>query len=463
MASAWAQSQPASGGALARALNDSFASVYEKVAPAVVVIEVKRPGSNEVLSLPEGLNFLLRNPNGTQVPLTVDQGSGFVISADGYIVTNQHVVSNAVENGIKVTLQDGRKFAAELVGLDEKSDIAVLKIEGKDLPTVELADSDDVRVGQFAFAIGAPFDLPYTFTVGVVSAKGRSNLIDTPDYQEYLQTDASINPGNSGGPLCDIDGKVVGVNTLISGMNRGLGFAIPMNMAKSAADQLIATGKVSRPWLGISIESLDENEMLRSQFPDLSDGVVVRDIQPNTPAYQSELRAGDVILKVDGVTVSKARDLQKEILAKSIGQQVKLEVSRNGRNVDLVVQTGEQPSRMIRASNRRYPAPQADPSTQWQERQRPGKPGQRSDGQGLGLRDARLDNGNVGALVTEVADGSAAAAAGLMPGDIVTEAGGKPIRSAADLQALLAQSDASRGVMLMVDRRGQKTYAILKP
>ena len=264
--SAFAQNA-ATSGALVRQLNDAFASVYEKVAPAVVVIEVKRSSDASLSGLPEGTGVLLRGPDGA--PTQTNQGSGFLISSDGYILTNDHVVGDAARDGITVRLKDGRKFPASLIGLDDKSDLAVIKIDAKDLPTVELGDSDSAKVGQFAFAIGAPFELPYTFTVGVISAKGRTNLTDSRSYEEYIQTDASINPGNSGGPLCDIDGRVIGVNTLIYRMNRGLGFAIPINLAQQVGDQLISTGRVSRPWLGIEIVGIEESEALQRYFPDL--------------------------------------------------------------------------------------------------------------------------------------------------------------------------------------------------
>ena len=209
----------------------------------------------------------MRGPDGA--PTQTNQHSGFLITSDGYILTNDHVVGDAAREGITVRLKDGRKFPASLIGLDDKSDLAVIKIDAKDLPTVELGDSDAAKVGQFAFAIGAPFELPYTFTVGVISAKGRTNLTDSRNYEEYIQTDASINPGNSGGPLCDIDGRVVGVNTLIYRMNRGLGFAIPINLAREVGDQLISSGRVSRPWLGIEIVGIEESEALQRYFPDL--------------------------------------------------------------------------------------------------------------------------------------------------------------------------------------------------
>jgi serine protease Do len=446
--SAFAQNAAMSG-TLARQLNDAFASVYEKVAPAVVVIEVKRSSDVSLNGLPEGLEFFLRRPD--DFPNQTNQGSGFIISSDGYILTNDHVVGDASQDGISVRLKDGRKFPASLIGLDDKSDLAVIKIEAKDLPVVELGDSDAARVGQFAFAIGAPFELPYTFTVGVVSAKGRNNLTNSRSYEEYIQTDASINPGNSGGPLCDIDGRVIGVNTLIYRMNRGLGFAIPINLAKEVSSQLVSRGRVSRPWLGIEIVGIEESEALQRYFPDVQKGVVVNGIEPGTPASSSDLRAGDIILKVDSVPVSMSRDVQREILSKKVGQRVQLEVWRNGKVAVVSIPTGEQPEKVTRASNRRPPS------------ELPAKPLPPASNHGLILEDAPPGTSAKGVMVREIVPGSAADAAGLSPGDVITEVAGKPVTGKADFDAAIAGSDLTRGIMLMIDREGQRTFAILKP
>jgi serine protease Do len=447
--SAFAQNV-ATSSTLARQLNDAFASVYEKVAPAVVVIEVKRSSDVSLNGLPEGLEFFLRRPD--DLPLQTNQGSGFIISADGYILTNDHVVGDASQDGISVRLKDGRKFPASLIGLDDKSDLAVIKIDAKDLPVVELGDSDAAKVGQFAFAIGAPFELPYTFTVGVVSAKGRTNLTNSRSYEEYIQTDASINPGNSGGPLCDIDGRVIGVNTLIYRMNRGLGFAIPINLAKEVSRQLVSNGKVLRPWLGIEIVGIEESDALQRYFPDVAKGVVVNGIEPGTPASSSDLRAGDIILKVDDVPVSLSRDVQREILSKKVGQHVQLEVWRNGKVTRVSMRTGEQPERLTRASNRRSPLEQP-----------PAKPVPPPSNHGLILDDAPPGSSEVGVTVRGIVPGSAADAAGLSPGDVITEVAGKPVKGKEDFDAAMAGSDLTRGIMLMVNREGQRTFAILKP
>jgi Do/DeqQ family serine protease len=451
---------------LARQLNDSFAGVYERVAPAVVVIEVKGGRAAPVSRLPRGLDFFFRTPDGSQQEDSPEQGSGFVIRPEGYILTNNHVVQNAEGGTITITMQDGRKFPARLIGRDEVSDIAVLKVEATNLPTVELGDSDVAKVGQFAFAIGAPFDLPYTFTVGVISAKGRSALTGlTPYYEEFIQTDASINPGNSGGPLCDLDGRVVGVNTLISGINRGLGFAVPINIARTVAEQLITTGRVSRPWLGIGIVGLEDNERVKAMFPGVESGVLVESIEADAPAYRSRLQPGDVILEVDGAKVAAASDLQREVLKKAVGQSVVLDVWRKGRVVRIDIQTGEQPDRLMRASSRALPTqPPAAPPAAPQEDvplMRPDPPSTSDTGvQGMTLRESAR-----GLVVEAVAAGSPAEEAGVRVGDILVEVGGRASRAVKDVEELFAQeqSEGRRGVMLLIEREGQKTFAIVKP
>lgn len=454
----------ASPGALARELNNAFATVYEKVAPAVVVIESAAAEETQPSPrLPRGLDFFFRAPDGSRIEQGPEQGSGFLINADGYILTNNHVVQSGERGNITVTLQDGRKFPAKLVGRDEKSDLAVVKIAETGLPFLDLGDSDAARVGEFAFAIGAPFDLPYTFTVGVISAKGRTNLTGSASYEEYIQTDASINPGNSGGPLCDLDGRVIGVNTLISGTNRGLGFAVPINIAKDVSRQLIEKGRVSRPWLGIGIVGLEEDDRRKVLFPGVDSGVLVESIEPGTPAYRSELQPGDVILQVDGKRVAYARDLQKEILTKGIGQNVDLQVWRAGRVSNVGVQTGEQPERLVRASTRMVPVPIDPPNLRPDRRPSapplPTEPAKPSF-YGLVVEDA---GGGRGVWVIEVLPGSPAEIAGIEPGDLINEMAGQSIRTLKDFSTLTKSADIENGAMILLEREGQRTFAILKP
>src|ERR1700730_2681330 len=325
---------------IAHALNDAYTAVYEKVAPTVVVIDVEKEGKlgPDNNSVP-GFDFFFRGPKGESDQPDQSEGSGFVIRADGYIITNNHVIDGA--DKINVKLKDGRTLGAKLIGTDERTDIAVLKVEEKNLPTIEFANSDQVKVGELVCAIGTPYKFAYTFTTGVVSAKGRNDLL-ADKYEDYIQTDASINPGNSGGPLCDIDGRVIGMNTLIHGLNRGLGFAISSNLFKQVSDQLISTGKIVRPWLGVIIESLN-GENRGDLFKGVDKGVVIRTVQAETPAAKSDLRPADVITEVDGVGVGSARELQREILKKKVGDQVNLGIWRNGKRLVVGVRTEELP------------------------------------------------------------------------------------------------------------------------
>jgi len=418
-----------SGKDVVHALNNAFAKVFEIVAPSVVIIEVSKKNDGN-----EGFNFddlffqgqpddnsPRRGPRNLQ-PIQ-SEGSGFIVRSDGYILTNFHVVEGA--DHVDVKLKDGREFPAKVVGTDEKTDIAVIKIDAKDLPVVQMADSDAVRVGQFAFAIGAPFKLDYTFTYGVVSGKGRSKLFTNGGYSisDYIQTDASINPGNSGGPLCDIDGKVIGMNTLINGLNRGLGFAIPSNLANEIGQQLVAGKKIARPWLGIRIESVGDNPNTRDLLKGIDKGVVVRTIEADAPANKSDLRPFDVITKVDGTPVTTDTQLQREILKKKIGQAVKLTVWRKGQTIEIPVTTGELPNEIARASNEIAPPEQGRPEDV-------GKLGlqvqdiTKEISERLHLGDAR------GVIVTDVADNSIAAAQGIEREDVITEVDGKPVTKA---------------------------------
>ena len=441
-------------------LNNAFAKVFEIVAPSVVIIEISKKADTETSAF-EDLFFQgppdENNPRRQQRNLQPIQseGSGFVVRPDGYIFTNFHVVEAA--DKIDVKLKDGREFTAKVVGTDEKTDVAVIKIEAKDLPVVQLADSDAVRVGQFAFAIGAPFKLDYTFTYGVVSGKGRSKLLATSGYSisDYLQTDASINPGNSGGPLCDIDGKVIGMNTLINGINRGLGFAIPSNMVKEIGDELIAGRKIMRPWLGIRIETLGDDPGIRDLFKGVEKGVVVRTIEADAPAYKSDLRPFDVITQVDENAVTTDSQLQHEILKKKIGQKVELTVWRKGQTLKVPVTTGELPNEISRASNEPARPPQ-------EKQQELGKFGLQVQELTKEMAQRFKLGVQKGVIVTDVEDNSLAAQQGIEREDVITEVDGKPVSDVKSFREALNKSDPKRGVLLYLDRKGSKTFAVLR-
>jgi Do/DeqQ family serine protease len=444
----------------AHALNDAFTHVFETVAPSVVIIEVSKKNDGSEGSAFDDLFFQgppdENNPRGNQrgfQPIR-SEGSGFIVRSDGFIFTNFHVVEGA--DKIAVKLKDGREFKGRVIGTDEKTDVAVVKIDARDLPVVQLGDSDAVRVGQFAFAIGAPFKLDYTFTYGVISGKGRSKLLGGgTSISDFLQTDASINPGNSGGPLCDIDGKVIGMNTLINGLNRGLGFAIPSNMVKEIGMELVAGHKITRPWLGIRIETLGDDSSIREMFKGVEKGVVVRTIEADTPAYKSDLRPFDVITQVDGTPVITDTELQHQILKKKIGQHVELTVWRKGQSLKIPVTTGELPNEIARASNQ--PAPQTAP-----HEEEVGKFGLQVQELSKEMADRMKLGVDKGVIVTDVADNSLAAQQGIEREDVITEVDGKPVTDAKSFREALNKADPRRGVLLYLDRKGSKTFAVLK-
>ncbi len=438
---------------LVHQLNEAFEQVYDRVSPTVVVIDVAKSSASSNTNNPfEGFDFFFKGPKGDEGSEQPDQseGSGFVIRADGYILTNNHVIDGA--DRIQVKFKDGRVLSAKVIGADERTDIAVIKVEAANLPVVELANSDEVKVGQLVCAIGAPYKFEYTFTTGVVSAKGRNELL-ADKYEDYIQTDAAINPGNSGGPLCDIDSKVIGMNTLIHGLNRGLGFAISSNLAQQVSDQLISSGRIVRPWLGIIIESLTEQNR-GDLFKGVDKGVLVRTIQADTPAAKSDLRPADVITEVDGVPVASAKELQREILKKKVGDQVSLGIWRSGKKVTVPVKTEELPTESEHASV----APSAVPSPQ-----------SSNTSFGIEVQDVTPElqkelalKSDTGVVVTDVVPNSPAALADIQPGDVITEVGRAAVLNLDAFQKALAEQKGKASLLLLLDRKGIKTYSIVK-
>jgi Do/DeqQ family serine protease len=436
---------------IAHQLNDAYTAVYEKVAPAVVVVDVEKNNRPSNPTNPsDGFDFFFRGPHDESDQPDQSEGSGFIVRSDGYIITNNHVIDG--EDKIEVKLKDGRTLPAKVVGFDERTDVAVIKIDATGLPTVSFANSNDVKVGQIVCAIGTPYKFAYTFTTGVVSAKGRNELL--PDkYEDYIQTDAAINPGNSGGPLCDIDGNVIGMNTLIHGLNRGLGFAISSNLANQVSEQLITSGKIVRPWLGIIIESLNDQNKAEV-FKGVDKGVVVRTIQADTPAAKSDLRPADVITDVDNVPVATARELQDEILKKKVGAQVNLGVWRNGKKIIVSVTTEELPSDPSKlASNDVPPPPSENVSSTFGVQVQEVTPELKQE---LGLKS------DAGVVVTEVAANSPAAVADIQKGDVITEVGRNQITNIDSFQKALADQKGKPNLLLLLDRKGVKTYSIVK-
>ena len=324
----------------------SFSDVLDKVTPAVVSVSTSKVLDGERYNLPEQFQddpFLKRffgeKESDDDKPRSEGLGSGVIVSADGYIITNNHVIESM--DAVSVRLKDGRVFKAEIVGADSKTDVAVLKVEGEDLPTLPLADSEQARVGDIVFAVGNPLRVGQTVTQGIISATNRNSLslIDGDGYEDFLQTDASINPGNSGGALVDAQGRILGINTAIlsqSGGSIGIGFAIPSNMAKNVMISLIQTGEVRRGYLGVSIGDLDPE--LAEQFgTENTNGAVVTQVYPDTPAEEAGLKVYDVITAINGRLVMSQPDLRLKISQITPGEEIRMDVLRDGMPMELIV------------------------------------------------------------------------------------------------------------------------------
>ncbi|MSU58037.1 MAG: PDZ domain-containing protein [Pedosphaera sp.] len=450
---------------LARQLNQAFVELAEKVSPSVVVITVtQKPGAvaldttdtdEEGFTPREFYRHFHQQFEDMPMEKLIGQGSGVIIREDGFILTNRHVVEDAVK--IEVRLKDGRTFKATVRGVDPQSDVAVIKIEAKNLPAAKFANSAKTRVGEFAIAIGAPFSLDYSVTFGHVSAKGRSNIV--PGYaggalldQDFIQTDANINPGNSGGPLVNIDGEIIGINTLIRGLRTGIGFAIPSNLAREVSDKLIADGKFTRAWLGVYIRGLKEDPNYEQLRKDVDDGVMVFGITADGPAAKSDLKTGDVVRTVDGHRVTSAQEMRNEIRGKKIGQPVSLEVVRNGKTLKLAVKPGEyvDPVETLVAKRQKEnepPTARLGLKVQWFTQEE-------ADKFKVKLTD--------GVIITGVDKNSPAAKRGLKPGDIITSVNRERTTSPAQVREALHNADLKKGVELQLVSGGASRAETLK-
>lgn len=319
----------------------NIADMVEKVSPAVVNIEtsVSSSYSNPIFNDPFFRQFF---GDSFQPKTNIRQGigTGFVISEDGYVITNQHVIDKA--DRITVNFSDKEKYEAKVVGQDYELDLAILKIEtGKKLTTLKLGDSDKTRVGEWVIAIGNPYGLDHTVTAGLVSAKGRPINIEDRVYKNLIQTDAAINPGNSGGPLLNVNGEVIGINTAVNSQAQGIGFAIPINTAKEVINELIEKGKVIRPYIGIYIQSVDKE--LAEYFGIPAEGVIIGNVVPNSPASKAGLQKYDVILSIDDKKVNSPDDVNEITAKKKVNDRIVLEILRSGKPMVLTVQLAEKP------------------------------------------------------------------------------------------------------------------------
>lgn len=360
-------------------------------------------------------------------------GSGFILSEDGYILTNEHVVSGAEQ--IKVRLTDQREFAGKVVGVDPKTDVAVIKIEAAEpLPVAILGDSDLLKVGQWALAIGNPFGLDGTLTVGVISATGRTD-VGIEDYENFVQTDASINPGNSGGPLLNIYGEVVGVNTAIVASGQGIGFAIPINLARLIADQLISRGEVTRGWLGVSIQPLDA-DLAASFGLDRVTGALITSVMPGMPAEKAGLQRGDVLLSFDGKPVRSVKELQLLVASSPLGKTLPVEVLREGTRLvlEVVLAARDQAPQTVT----QFPGDEQPP---W-----------------LGMS---FTETGAGVLVATVEPGSVAANAGVQAGDLVLAINHRAVRTLAEVNAAHQRSRVKDSALLLLQRGESSLYVAL--
>ena len=379
-----------------------------------------------------------------------------LVSADGLIVTNEHVVDGA--DHIKVTLSDRRAFQATVVGTDKKTDLAVLKIEGDHLPWVPFGDSSDLKPGELVLAVGNPFGLNQTVTMGIVSAVGRAN-VGIADYEDFIQTDAAINPGNSGGALVNAKGELVGINTAIfsrSGGYMGIGFAVPANMVHRVMDSLIKTGKVTRGWLGVSIQEVTPD--LAKQFG-LGDakGALVSEVLADSPAASAGLKSGDVIVGFDSKPVENPTVLRNVVAETAVGKTVKVEVLRDKKRRSLNVKIVEQPKEIAQSGT---------------EEEAPGaETGGETALSGLEARNLSPDIARqlglpatlAGVVITGVSPDSAAADAGVQPGDVIVEVNRQVVRSVTDLKRINSKLSKNESVLLLINRRGGKLFLAIKP
>lgn len=384
-----------------------------------------------------------RNPEGfSQQGL----GTGVIVDDKGHILTNNHVIGDADE--VTVRFPGDKTYKAEIVGSDPRTDLAVIRIKAEDLVPAKLGNSDELKTGQWVVAAGNPFGLENTITAGIVSAKGRS-IMGGGQYEDFIQTDAAINPGNSGGPLVNLKGEVVGINTAIfsrSGGYMGIGFAIPINMARSVMDSLISKGKVVRGWLGVGIQNLSE-DLAKSFAFEGTEGALVGHLEKGGPAESAGVKQGDIIVKLDGERIRNINQLRNSVAALAPGKKIDLEVMRDGRRQTLRVKVGELPAQEVREQT---------------EEDSAGDLGMRVENltpdlaRQLGVREGS------GVVVRSVLPGSPAARAGVQRGDIIVSINGKPVKSIGEFNQALGHADIKKGIRLVLQSEGMERFAFLK-
>jgi serine protease Do len=423
-----------------------FTALAKELQPAVVNISTKQQAARSNEDSPMEFFERFFGP-GQPRRRRPGQGSGFIISKDGYIVTNYHVVEDAAD--IKVTLTTRQQFNAKLIGGDAKTDLALVKIEAKEtLPTVPAGDSDHLEVGEWVMAIGNPFGLGHTVTTGIVSAKGRT--IGAGPYDDFIQTDASINPGNSGGPLFNMRGEVIGINTAIVPQGQGIGFAIPSNMALNILQQLSGEGKVTRGWLGVAIQQLSPELMQAFKLTN-NDGALIADVIADSPASKAGLKRGDIIVGFNGAKVQESSELPRLVATMPPGASATIDIIREGKPLSVPVVLG---------------------TLKEDVEQDVAKPKPSEVEVSLGLRvepitpdvatSLKLEN-HEGVVVSGVDASGPAAEAGLRRGDVVREINRLPIHDIDDYETVTSNLKTDTTVLLLVERRGNNLYVALKP
>jgi serine protease Do len=442
----------------------NFVEIAKSVKPAVVNIAATRsgkPGENPHGSPLDdpffrkffGDEFFKRDAPQRE-PRERGQGSGVIVEANGLIITNNHVVSKADE--IRVFLSDKREFKGKLIGTDTKTDIAIVKIEATGLPTVPWADSDQLEVGEYVLAVGSPFGLTQTVTMGIVSAVGRASM-GIAEYEDFIQTDAAINPGNSGGALVNVRGELVGINTAIfsqSGGNMGIGFAVPSNLSRAVMDQLVRTGKVVRGWLGVAIQDLSSE--LAAQFG-ISDtkGVLVSDVMEDSPAKKAGFERADVIVEYDGKPMDSPTHLRNAVAQTPIGKRVSVKLIRDKKPKTIEVTIVEQPKSL------------GQPSAE-ESRESAAPTGILSD---IDVRELNeelatrygLKASDRGVVVIRVKSGSTAEEMGVREGDLILEVNRKAVTSLKSYEQAASGLAKDQAVLLLLKRKGQAIYLTLRP
>lgn len=440
----------------------SYADVVERTSPAVVRIEAEHKATKASVQPGPADDFFkqFQLPQQNRRPqVERGVGSGVLVSADGSILTNHHVVDGA--DKITVLMSDNKSYEAKVVGTDQPSDLAVLKIEGEGLPFLNLGNSDSVRVGDIVLAIGNPLGIGQTVTAGIISAKGRrTGLSDGNSFEDFLQTDAPINRGNSGGALVNLAGELIGINSQIlsggaGGGNIGIAFSIPSNMAKSVMEQLIKDGKVRRGQLGINIQNVTD-ELAKSLDLEARSGVIVSNVRTGSAAEKAGIKRNDLIVAINGEKIEDSNVLRNKVASSLPGSEIKITVQREGKQIELTATLDE-----AKLDGERLPGPGGNEDG----------PGPQNQGGKLGLslepvspaaaKQLGLD-GTEGVVVTDVDQDGPAAESGIARGDVILEINRKPVSSVADVRAAL-DGAGDRSVVLLVNRRGQTSYLTVKP